>query len=147
MKSFEKTFSLQEIASVAEMLLKELSDTRVVTFEGELGAGKTTLIGEICHALHVEDTVGSPTFSIINEYAGVLDANPVRIFHMDFYRLQDEEEARQAGIEDCLYGDGISFVEWPSNVPSIIPNNALHVKLSHMPDGSRHIVVRSGKID
>jgi tRNA threonylcarbamoyladenosine biosynthesis protein TsaE len=147
MNILEKTYVLDEIPEVAQLLSEILPLSRVVAFEGELGAGKTTLIAEICRCLQVKDSVGSPTFSIINEYEGVLAEKPLRIYHIDLYRLADEEEARHAGIEDCIYGDGISFVEWPSKVPSVIPDDALHVELSHMPDGERHIVVRSIKND
>lgn len=147
MESFEKTYALTDIEAIATMVLENLPASKVVTFEGDLGAGKTTLINTICNLLNVKDSVGSPTFSIINEYQGDANGQPLRIFHIDLYRLSDEEEARQAGIEDCLYGDGISFVEWPSKVPSIIPEGAMQVELSHLSDGLRHIVVRTMKND
>ena len=71
--------------------------------------------------------VGSPTFSIINEYSYTENGTEKKIFHLDLYRLKDEEEAIQAGVEDCLYSDNICLVEWPEKAPGIFPEDTLHV--------------------
>lgn len=147
MELLNRYYSIDELESIASEFLPLLAKSSIFTFHGELGAGKTTLIAEICKLLNVQDTTGSPTFSLINEYEGSFDGRSIRIFHIDLYRLNDEEEARQAGIEDCLYGNGVSFVEWPSKVPSIIPNHAIEVHLVHLEDQRRNITISSAKND
>jgi len=103
--------SLESLRDVADQLLDHLDDEiRVILFEGDLGAGKTSLIKEICNRLGCEDSVTSPTFSLINEYrTGYLD-----IYHIDLYRLRSTEEAIHIGIEDYLYSGSWCFIEWPN---------------------------------
>ena len=94
------TFKIDEINEVAKACLKEIGDSRVIAFHGEMGAGKTTFIHALCDVLGVKDVVGSPTFSIINEYLFNDNGRPGKIYHIDLYRVKDEEEAIQAGVED-----------------------------------------------
>ena len=102
-------------------------DTKIFAFHGEMGAGKTTFIHALCDVKGVKEAVTSPTFSIINEYSYRKDGREKRIFHLDLYRLKDEEEAIRAGIEDCLYSDNICLVEWPDKAAAIFPGDTLHV--------------------
>ena len=113
----ERTFELIDIKTVAEEVLKNLS-SKVVLFYGEMGSGKTTLIKALVKALGSEDEVNSPTFSIVNEYA----LTQGKIFHFDLYRIEDEEEAYNFGIEDYFESDAWLFIEWPQVIASIIPN-------------------------
>lgn len=99
----------------------------VFAFHGEMGAGKTTFIGALCRAKGIEEQVSSPTFSLINEYTYKEDGISRRIFHIDLYRLKDEEEAIQAGVEDCLYSGDICFVEWPEKIPLVLPQKRVDV--------------------
>ncbi len=92
-----------------------------------MGAGKTTFITALCTAKGVTSHISSPTFSLINEYTYTEDGVLGRIFHIDLYRLKDEEEAVNAGIEDCFYSGNICFVEWPEKTPALLPENAVHV--------------------
>ena len=124
------TFKIDEINEVAKACLKEIGDSRVIAFHGEMGAGKTTFIHALCDVLGVKDVVGSPTFSIINEYLFNDNGRPGKIYHIDLYRVKDEEEAIQAGVEDCLYSDHISFVEWPEKAISIFPQSTVHLYLT-----------------
>lgn len=104
----------------------ELVDGRtVIAFYGAMGAGKTTFIHALCDEKGVTSTVGSPTFSIINEYA----YPGGRLFHIDLYRLKDEEEAVRAGVEDCLYSGDICLVEWPGRAEGIFPEDAAKVAI------------------
>ena len=121
----ELKFSLENIKEIATLFWKSVDDANVFAFHGNMGAGKTTFIHALCDAKGVKDVVGSPTFSIINEY--VYANGNGKIFHMDLYRLKDEEEAIQAGVEDCLYSDHICLVEWPEKAPGIFPDNTIHV--------------------
>ncbi len=102
---------------------------RVFAFHGEMGAGKTTFIAALCAAKGVAGHVSSPTFSLVNEYTYKENDMPKRIFHIDLYRLKDEEEAINAGIEDCLFSGDICFVEWPEKIPSLLPENRVDVYL------------------
>lgn len=118
-------FQLQEIRQIAEDFWRNYSSQKVFAFHGEMGAGKTTFIHALCDSLGVTDAVGSPTFSIINEYR----YPDGRIFHIDLYRLQDEEEALRAGVEDVLYSGQICLVEWPDRAPGIFPPETVHVSI------------------
>ena len=122
----EVNFSLGDIHNVAKKLLAETPTASVYAFHGEMGAGKTTLVHAICDVLGVTDAVGSPTFSIINQY---LTGNGDNLYHMDLYRLKDEAEALNAGVEDCLFSGNTCLVEWPEKAPGIFPADTLHVYL------------------
>ncbi len=97
-----------------------------------MGSGKTTFIHALCDVRKVKDVVGSPTFSIVNEYFFSENSKQKKIFHIDLYRLKDEQEAIQAGVEDYLYSDHICLVEWPEKIPSLLPDDSLHVFIEAM---------------
>ena len=116
-------FHLKDILQTAVLFLQQAGDKKVFAFHGQMGAGKTTFIHALCDVLKVSSTVGSPTFSLINEYRypdGI-------VFHIDLYRLNGEEEALRAGIEDCLYSGTICLIEWPERAPAILPGDTVHV--------------------
>jgi tRNA threonylcarbamoyladenosine biosynthesis protein TsaE len=123
----EQLFSLSSLPEMANDFWQREGEAKVFAFHGEMGAGKTTLIHALCDAKGVKDQVGSPTFSIINEYAYEDVSGGGKIFHIDLYRLKDEAEAIQAGVEDCLYSGEVCFVEWPERAPGIFPNHTIHV--------------------
>jgi len=125
----EIRFDLGEIRSSAEKFWKQFPFQKVFAFHGGMGAGKTTFIHALCDVKGVQDTVGSPSFSIINEYA----YPGGKIFHIDLYRLKDEEEALRAGVEDPLYSGEICLVEWPERAPGIFPPDTVSVKIE-VPD-------------
>ena len=124
------TYKIDEISEVAKACWKVIGDRRVIAFHGEMGTGKTTFIHALCDARGVKDVVGSPTFSIINEYLFNDNGRPGKIYHIDLYRVKDEEEAIQAGVEDCLYSDHINLVEWPEKAISIFPEDTVHLYLT-----------------
>lgn len=117
-------FELREISAVAARLLP-LIRGKVVALHGDMGAGKTTLVHALGEVMGIHEVVSSPTFSIINEYGW--EGGPV--FHIDLYRLKDEEEAIQAGVEDCLYSGATCLVEWPDRAPGLLPPDTLHLYL------------------
>ncbi|MEI2740380.1 MAG: tRNA (adenosine(37)-N6)-threonylcarbamoyltransferase complex ATPase subunit type 1 TsaE [Chitinophagaceae bacterium] len=123
----EWTFSLDNINEVAKDFWKATEGKTVFAFHGAMGAGKTTFIHALCDAKGVKDVVGSPTFSIINEYQYDCEGTKRALFHMDLYRLKDEEEAIRAGVEDVLLSGYIGLVEWPEKAPGIFPDNTVHV--------------------
>ncbi|MDP4132049.1 MAG: tRNA (adenosine(37)-N6)-threonylcarbamoyltransferase complex ATPase subunit type 1 TsaE [Bacteroidota bacterium] len=118
----ERIFTLSDLKSLAEEFWLSNPDKKIFSFSGQLGAGKTTFIHALCAVKKVQDTVSSPTFSIINEY-GYPGGT---IFHIDLYRIKDEDEAIRAGVEDCLYSGDICLVEWPERAPGIFPPGSLH---------------------
>ena len=113
-----------------------IAEHRTLLFRGEMGVGKTTLIKEICNILGVEDRVSSPTFSLVNEYR--TSANEV-VFHFDFYRITNEEEALDMGIEEYLYQKNWCLIEWPENIGNLLPLDAVQIHLSVLDDGQRNI--------
>lgn len=121
----EKTYSLSEIETVATNLLPHLT-SKVVLVNGEMGAGKTTMIKALCQALNSPDVVSSPTFSLINEYR---TANNEPLYHFDCYRIESEEEAYDFGAEEYLHSGHLCFIEWSENIASLLPeeSNALMI--------------------
>ena len=132
-------FTLQEIHKAAADFLAAVPQYRVIAFHGQMGAGKTTFIHALCKAMGVTDAVGSPTFSIINQY---LDAGSRPVYHIDLYRLRDSAEAQQAGVEDCLYSGNYCLVEWPEIAPDLFPENTLHVYISLVKNDSRNLSIK-----
>jgi tRNA threonylcarbamoyladenosine biosynthesis protein TsaE len=122
----EMIFTLKEIDKVVQWFCSNTKGYKCFAFHGEMGAGKTTFINNLCISLGVKSSMGSPTFSIINEYK----TENASIFHMDLYRLKDENEAIAAGVEDCFYSDCYCFVEWPEKASGIFPENTIHCYLS-----------------
>jgi len=131
-------FKLEGIKAVASQLWQQYKQYKTWAFHGEMGSGKTTFIHALCEVLQVKDVVSSPTFAIINEYyspeAGI-------VFHMDIYRLKDEEEALQAGIEDALLSNNYCLVEWPERISGLLPDNTLHLKIKTIDGDRREISV------
>ncbi len=116
------SYSLANIENAAHQFLQYLHKYRVAAFSGDLGAGKTTFIHALCDILGVEDAVSSPTFALINEYRFMQAGKEHIIHHMDWYRLRDEEEAINAGMDDAIsQKDNYSLIEWPEKAPGILP--------------------------
>lgn len=129
--------TLDNIRQTARRFWELVDGRKVIAFYGEMGAGKTTLIHALCDEKGVTSTVGSPTFSIINEYR----YPGGRLFHIDLYRLKDEEEAVRAGVEDCLYSGDICLVEWPGRAEAILPEDAARVEIEVVDKDTRNITI------
>lgn len=136
----EWIFSAEELPAVAISFWATFTGSHVFTLEGQMGAGKTTLVNALCAARGVSDTTASPTYAIINLYHFEDTAGQEqRIYHLDLYRLRDEEEAIAAGVEDCLYEGAICFVEWPDIVLRILPPGSVRLQLEVLPDQKRRL--------
>lgn len=131
-------YNLADIESIVKELVKHFEDYRIFCFEGPLGAGKTTLIEEICRCLGSTDSLSSPTFSIVNEYNSTLGV----LYHMDWYRLKNEDEAIHIGIEDYLFSGSYCFIEWHQHAEKLIPKPYVLVKVSHQGENQRHIIAK-----
>lgn len=132
------SFSLGEINNAAAKIWEQGKDYKVWAFHAEMGAGKTTFIHALCNVLGVTSTVGSPTYSIINEYES-LEAGT--IYHMDWYRMKGEDEALQAGVEDPLYSGNLCLIEWPERAPGLLPNNTFNVTIHILDKQTREVEV------
>jgi tRNA threonylcarbamoyladenosine biosynthesis protein TsaE len=135
------TYTLEQLPQTAEALWKIAGSARVIAFHGKMGSGKTTLIHAMCDSRKVKDVVGSPTFAIINEYIFLENGTTTKIFHIDLYRLKDEQEAVQAGVEDCLFSDHICLVEWPEKIPSLLPDDTLHIIIEPVTGETRKLTI------
>ncbi len=131
--------SLDKINAVAAEFLSKYKDERVLAFYGPMGVGKTTFVKALCEELNVEDTVNSPSFAIVNEYRTQADDT---VYHFDFYRLKEEEEAYDMGYEDYLYSGNYNMIEWPEKIASLLPKGRLELTLEELEDGRRKISVQ-----
>ncbi|WP_321295189.1 tRNA (adenosine(37)-N6)-threonylcarbamoyltransferase complex ATPase subunit type 1 TsaE [Marinifilum fragile] len=131
-----KINSLEDINSVAAEFITLVGDKRIFAMHGAMGVGKTTFVKAICEELGVQDTINSPTFAIVNEYH---TAKENIVYHFDFYRIDDVQEAYDFGYEDYFYSDAICFIEWPEKIDSILPNDTVEVHFNEEADGSRSI--------
>lgn len=140
----EWKYSLMDINNVANDFWKRTAGTSVFAFHGEMGSGKTTFIHALCDVKGINDVVGSPTFSIINEYEYDCEGTKKVLFHLDLYRIKSEEEGRQAGVEDVLFSNNICLVEWPENAPGLFPEYSLPVFIELVDSKTR--LLRIGNI-
>ena len=119
--------SLGDINQVASEFLKLTKGHTIFAFDGEMGVGKTTFINAILKKMGIEDHTSSPTFSIVNEY---LSSKHGSVYHFDFYRIDNEMEALDIGIEDIIYGEDYCFMEWPSRIENLLPETTVFIKIS-----------------
>ncbi|HYO21639.1 MAG TPA: tRNA (adenosine(37)-N6)-threonylcarbamoyltransferase complex ATPase subunit type 1 TsaE [Flavisolibacter sp.] len=135
------TVSLDGLDAFARTFWRQAGSTKVFLFYGEMGAGKTTLIEAICAAKGVKERMGSPTFSIINQYGYSENGREGLIYHIDLYRLKDEEEIIQAGVEDCVYSGAVCMVEWPQKAPGLFDNNVAEIFIEPIGETQRNIKI------
>ena len=119
-------------------LAVSLNSGDVLALVGELGSGKTRWVQGVCQGLEVTDIVNSPTFTLVNEYIGRLP-----VYHIDLYRLGDVTEIFSLGLEDYLYGAGVSLIEWADRAEDYLPDDYLIVELYHLEETKRRIVLRA----
>jgi len=127
--------NLEEINPIAQELCEQVQVARIMTFAGNLGTGKTTLIQHICSILGVEGEVSSPSFGLVNEYQGEEE----QIFHFDLYRLKSMEEALDIGLLEYLDSGSICLIEWPEIASELLPEETISVILAHEGEGKRSI--------
>ncbi len=117
--------SLNELSAIARWIIDQVGNG-IILFNGEMGAGKTTLIKAICKELNVEDEVSSPTYSLVNEY---FSPTAGTIYHFDFYRLRQEEEAMDMGVEEYLDSGHLCLLEWAENIRNLLPDDCAIVNI------------------
>ena len=126
-----------ELPKIASLLLESFPNDRFFAFFGNMGAGKTTLIKEICSLLGVSDNVCSPTFSIVNEY---IDSEGSSIYHFDFYRLNNLEETYDMGYEEYFYSGNYCFTEWSEKIEQLLPDRYIRIDIEEIDNGTRKFV-------
>lgn len=135
--------SLDKIEQVAAEFISTYKEPAVFCFYGSMGAGKTTFVQALCAQLRVVDVVNSPSFAIVNEYN---TENDDAVYHFDFYRLKEEEEAFDLGYEDYFYSNNYCFVEWPEKIASLLPEKRYDVTVTVLDDMTRQIEVISQEV-
>ncbi len=135
--------NLADIDRAAEEFIEYISQSpdaqsNIFAFFGHMGAGKTTFITALCKSLGVDDSVNSPTFTIVNEYRA---AKGFPIYHFDFYRINKLQEAYEIGLDEYFCGDGLCFIEWPEKIEELLPEDTIKVSISPLPDGKREIEI------
>ncbi|UQD56953.1 tRNA (adenosine(37)-N6)-threonylcarbamoyltransferase complex ATPase subunit type 1 TsaE [Flavobacterium sp. K5-23] len=133
----EFIFSLDEIENIAKQVVAQ-SPNKVILFHGEMGAGKTTFIKQLAKTLGVTEATSSPTFSLVNEYQTTENQT---VYHFDFYRLKNEIEAMDMGVDDYLYSGNWCFIEWAEQIPSLIPDEHSVITIKVLADGRRSLVL------
>lgn len=132
--------SLEALQEAAKQFVEAMDDFTVFAFYGEMGAGKTTFINALSRALGVEDDVtNSPSFSIINEYRS--DTTAELIYHFDCYRLQNEAEAEDIGVEDYFESGAVCLIEWPERILDLLPDDTVRVDIVEAADGKRTLTM------
>ncbi|WP_298884141.1 tRNA (adenosine(37)-N6)-threonylcarbamoyltransferase complex ATPase subunit type 1 TsaE [uncultured Polaribacter sp.] len=133
-----KNYSLEDLSIIALEVISSAKN-KTLLFYGQMGVGKTTLIKEICKQLEVLDNISSPTFSLVNEYH---TKNKGKVFHFDFYRIEDENEALDIGIEEYFDNNAWCLVEWPENIENLLPLDAVEIHLSILDNQQRNILIK-----
>lgn len=126
-----------QLTTVADAILKAHPQERVFGFYGEMGAGKTTLIKEMCRCLGVQDITSSPTFAIVNEY-WTDGGQP--LYHFDFYRIDEPADATRIGFEEYLYSGSYCFIEWTEKVEEILQDDFIRVDIQRVDDNTRKFI-------
>ncbi|MDR1682626.1 MAG: tRNA (adenosine(37)-N6)-threonylcarbamoyltransferase complex ATPase subunit type 1 TsaE [Candidatus Symbiothrix sp.] len=127
--------SLNTIHEAAKQFVAVMDDRTVFAFNGSMGAGKTTFIKAVCEVLGVRDVINSPSFAIVNEYRS--DTTAELIYHFDFYRINNVQEAQNIGAEDYFDSGALCFIEWPEKVEALLPGDTVWVEIEEQADGSR----------
>ncbi len=133
---------LTDIDRAAQEFIQYISQSdaqsNIFAFYGSMGAGKTTFITALCRVLGVEDSVNSPTFTIVNEYRA---AKGFPVYHFDFYRIERLQEAYEIGIDEYFGGNGLCFIEWPEKIGELLPEDIIKVSISAKENGEREVEI------
>ena len=134
--------SLADLPQIAKQVIEFAQQEKIWVLNGQMGAGKTTFSKVLCRELGVEENVSSPTFSIVNEYRVSDDT----VYHYDFYRLKNQNEALDMGVEDYFCSGSWNFIEWPEKIMNLLPENVTVLELSLAEDGSRILKISEKKL-
>ena len=133
----EIKYSIDELDIIVSDKIIPKIKNNIVCLEGRMGSGKTTFIKSICTNLNAVDKISSPTFSLINEYKTI---NGDLIYHFDFYRIENKEEALNLGVEEYFYSPYLCLIEWASKIEAIIPENNHKLDLYYIDNRHRKLI-------
>lgn len=129
--------SSKETEELGYKFAQTLKKGDVVSLRGSLGAGKTVFTKGIARALDVKENIVSPTFTLIQEYDGI-----VKLYHLDIYRLSGIDEFESMGGDDYLPSDGVSVIEWSEKISSLLPDDTIYVEIKILENNDREIKIR-----
>lgn len=129
----EITFSLNQLEEVAQKIINQ-NPNKIILFNGEMGVGKTTLIKVLAKKIGINDMTSSPTFSLVNEYQ---TTDKQIVYHFDFYRIKNEIEALDMGVDEYFYSGNWCFIEWAEKINNLIPDTHSVISIKILPDGNR----------
>lgn len=129
--------SVDELRGLAVQFLESVPVHSIVCMDAEMGMGKTTFIQYVLHAMGIKDVKGSPTYSIVNEYVSPIYG---KVYHLDLYRTETEEELYDIGLEEILYSDHFVFIEWASRAAALLPDEVIDLSITFEDDGARRFV-------
>jgi len=132
--------TIDELVPVIQHIKNLCASNSIFRIDGEMGAGKTTLISKVCIALEINDKPSSPTYSIVNSY---LSDRFGEINHFDFYRIEDENEALESGLDEPFYNGSICFIEWAEKVQNILPEEMVNINIELLENNHRKITITS----
>jgi len=135
MNKLSVSYNFSEITTAAQKLINYSDNQKIFLFYGDMGAGKTTFIKSLCEQLGIHETVTSPTFSIVNEYRG----KEAKIYHFDFYRLKNPNEALDMGYEEYFYSGDYCFIEWPEKISGLLPPHYVRIDI-HVLDNNERLL-------
>ena len=115
-----KTAEIDDLNNIAFQIIKKAGKRKIILFSGEMGAGKTTLIRQICLRLGVKENISSPTFGIVHSYLGLEG----EVYHFDAYRIESKYESFDLGIEDYLFSGNWCLIEWPDKIKDFLPSQS-----------------------
>ncbi len=127
-----------DLPRAATEFLEAVGHRKVFAFKAEMGAGKTTFITALLKSMGITDPEGSPTYSLVNVYDSIMFG---RIYHFDLYRIEDEREALDIGIEEMLYSDDICLIEWPEKIEHLLPDNVIWSYIRRNEDNTRTLTI------
>lgn len=130
--------SLEDIPRAAKEFLDQVGENKVFAFDAEMGSGKTTFILGLLRAMGIEEVEGSPTYSLVNTYDSEMYG---KVYHFDVYRIEDEMEALDIGVEEMLYSDSVCFVEWPEKIKNLLPDTTIWSYIRINEDNSRTLTI------
>ena len=132
--------NVEQLSEVSDYLLSMRNEADIIAFYGAMGAGKTTLIKNLCHRMGVTDEVNSPTFAIVNEY---VTEEGESVYHFDFYRIKKIEEAYDIGFENYFDSGNLCLIEWPEMIEPLMPEKYIRVEIRHgVTDNERKIICK-----
>ncbi len=130
--------SVEDIPRAAKEFLDQVGENKVFAFDAEMGSGKTTFILGLLRAMGIEEVEGSPTYSLVNTYDSEMYG---KVYHFDVYRIENEMEALDIGVEEMLYSDSVCFVEWPEKIKNLLPDTTIWSYIRINEDNSRTLTI------